>query len=194
VHQCCSPELSLQPKRHAGRGAFRPSGGWDLSWRVVGSGQHARRSAPKVAAERRRHGAIQSESHTQLNERWNKTWASEIGGLWEFVRFLPPPPHCDHSSTITLIRICTTLTIALHFNKRWHALLLLEKQQLLIHYQKYEMLLRGWTKLKHFYNCWPLWGTYEISSNCCSTCRAMMFRWAAYAQLLKQYGREWWIS
>lgn len=105
-----------------------------------------------------------------------------------------PPPHCDHSSTITLIINWTTLTIALHFNKRWHALFLLEKQQLLIHYQKYEMLLRGWTKLKHFYNCWPLWGTYEISSNCCSTCRAMMFRWAAYAQLLKQYGREWWIS
>ena len=104
------------------------------------------------------------------------------------------PPHCDNSSTITLIIICTTLTIALHFNKRWHALFLLEKQQLLVHYQKYEMLLCGWTKLKHFYNCWPLWGTYEISSNCCSTCRAMMFRWAAYAQLLKQYGREWWIS
>ena len=117
---------------------------------------------------------------------------SEVyGSLYGF--FLPPP-HCDHSSTITLIIICTTLTIALHFNKRWHALFLLEKQQLLIHYQKYEMLLRGWTNLKHFYNCWPLWGTYEISSNCCSTCRAMMFRWAAYAQLLKQYGREWWIS
>ena len=153
------------------------------------------------------------EIGTESGDRTSKTWSdSERIGASGIVRnetkheqaksevygslygFFLPPPHCDHSSTITLIIICTTLTIALHFNKRWHALFLLEKQQLLIHYQKYEMLLRGWTKLKHFYNCWPLWGTYEISSNCCPTCRAMMFRWAAYAQLLKQYGRVGLIS